>query len=180
MADVQIVCEDGAVFAHRLVLAAASPNFLKKLFLSIPETEDEQTVKLFMPEVRLDDLDRILRLIYKGETHLDTHAATSCIKLMSALGISLEKLLVETTVANVNGSKFPSSAATINSSCQPAPRPNQSSCVLSGPPAVAPEVTKIVLMNNQQIRGIRSNGILVQKQQQQSCQVQFKFSKVSG
>jgi len=60
--DVQLISEGGIVFAHSIVLAAAS-NFMKQLLLNNPDP----TIVIHLPGVEYEPLRLLLDVLYGGE-----------------------------------------------------------------------------------------------------------------
>ena len=104
LSDVEIVCSDGSLMSHRLVLAAASPNFLRKIFddldLDGGGSGGQTCCTLLCPDVTVSEMARVLCLVYRGEAVLEsTVDATkyhNCLKLITCLGIPIEDFVVGT------------------------------------------------------------------------------------
>ena len=101
----EIVCSDGALLSHRLVLAAASPAFLRGIFDDLDHFDASGTsggglCTLLFPDVTVSDMARVLCLVYRGEAVLEsTVDATkyhNCLKLITCLGIPIEDFVVGT------------------------------------------------------------------------------------
>ena len=90
--------------SHRLVLAAASPNFLRKIFddldLDGGGSGGQTCCTLLCPDVTVSEMARVLCLVYRGEAVLEsTVDATkyhNCLKLITCLGIPIEDFVVGT------------------------------------------------------------------------------------
>ena len=72
LADVTLVCVEGQVEAHRLVLAAASP-----LLRSLLARAAHPHPLLFLVGLRLADLRHLMDFIYQGEVELTQAALPS-------------------------------------------------------------------------------------------------------
>ncbi len=98
LSDVEIICSDGSLRSHRLVLAAASPNFLKNLFEDVDCASDMAT--LVCPDVTISEMARVLCLVYRGEAILESSVDAAkyhnCLKLITCLGIPIEDFVVGT------------------------------------------------------------------------------------
>ena len=108
----EIVCSGGSLMSHRLVLAAASPNFLRKIFDDLDHfatASDSPSSSgggsgglctLLCPDVTISEMARVLCLVYRGEAVLEsTVDATkyhNCLKLITCLGIPIEDFVVGT------------------------------------------------------------------------------------
>ena len=104
----EIVCSDGSLMSHRLVLAAASPNFLRKIFDDLDHFAASDSAggaggglcTLLCPDVTISEMARVLCLVYRGEAILEsTVDATkyhNCLKLITCLGIPIEDFVVGT------------------------------------------------------------------------------------
>lgn len=100
--DLTIVCEDGSLQAHRLVLAAASPQFLKPLLSEDFQRGDQQQSHLICPEIKTSEMAQVLALIYTGAFVLrarkEDQPATEyedCVDLVATLGIPIEEFVLE-------------------------------------------------------------------------------------
>ena len=111
LSDVEIVCSDGSLMSHRIVLAAASPNFLRQIFDDLDHfaaPSDSSSFgggasglcTLLCPDVTISEMARVLCLVYRGEAILEsTVDATkyhNCLKLITCLGIPIEDFVVGT------------------------------------------------------------------------------------
>lgn len=104
LSDVEIVCSDGSLMSHRLVLAAASPNFLRNIFDDLDHFAVSDSsgglCTLLCPDVTISEMARVLCLVYRGEAILEsTVDATkyhNCLKLITCLGIPIEDFVVGT------------------------------------------------------------------------------------
>jgi len=64
--DVSIVCKDGTLLAHRLILASLSPMMLKVLRDNFDELEE--TSCIIMPDISADQMKTYLHHVYQGQT----------------------------------------------------------------------------------------------------------------
>ena len=90
--DVRVRCKDhqpsDGLGAHRLILAAASPDFLKDLLLNA-NLEDE-LICLHLPDYQSWEMGPIMSLIYYGEVWINEAFALDCQKILQDLKIAVE------------------------------------------------------------------------------------------
>ena len=90
--DVRVRCKDhqpsDGLGAHRLILAAASPDFLKELLLNA-NVEDE-LICLHLPDYQSWEMGPIMSLIYYGEVWITEAFALDCQKILQDLKIAVE------------------------------------------------------------------------------------------
>jgi len=80
-------------FLFSLILATASPNFLRPLLRDSSYCEEEFSI-LIIPDISREDLTRILDIVYLGETSLGPNYS-HCLDLLAWLEIPLDKMVVE-------------------------------------------------------------------------------------
>ena len=56
VSNVKIVCKDGIMFSHKIIVASAS-NFIKNLILDIPFGDD---ISLFLPDFQKNTVEKFL------------------------------------------------------------------------------------------------------------------------
>ena len=66
LSDVTLVCDDGEVKAHRLVLSSCSP-FFKRL---LKRTKNHQHPLIFMRGLKTSHLTTVIDFIYHGEVNI--------------------------------------------------------------------------------------------------------------
>ncbi|TRY75643.1 hypothetical protein TCAL_12142 [Tigriopus californicus] len=100
--DLTIVCEDGTLPAHRLVLAAASPQFLRPLLSEDFQRGDQEQSHLICPEIKTGEMAQVLALIYTGAFVLrarkedqPANEYEDCVDLVATLGIPIEEFVLE-------------------------------------------------------------------------------------
>lgn len=93
-ADVKLVCPDGAIWSHRLVLAVVSP-VLKRLLLS---REDDDIVTLCLPQLSKTHLTLVLDYVYRGRMYIKASQLQHILGVIEALslecGVSVSKRVV--------------------------------------------------------------------------------------
>ena len=65
MCDVSLVCRDGRVPCHQVVLAALSP-LLRSLLRSLDTGDIEDRVTIVLPDLTVQEVDTFLANIYEG------------------------------------------------------------------------------------------------------------------
>ena len=93
--DVRVRCKDhqpsDGLGAHRLILAAASPDFLKLLLLdATSESEGDELICLHLPDYSSSEMGPIMSLIYYGEVWITESFALDCQKILQDLKIAVE------------------------------------------------------------------------------------------
>ena len=110
MTDLVIICKDGQVNAHQMILGMHS-KLLKQLFLSQHSFEfaiidwkqglaqltgrrsPEHLMTIFLPDFAKNDLKRFLSLVYKGEVIIENEVQSSTLKeLFKMLQVDSVKL----------------------------------------------------------------------------------------
>ncbi len=89
--DTVFHCIDGQVFAHRLILAAASP-----LLKEVMNQDLNEQVVIFVPEVPKGVIQAILDLLYKGRMNITPSNTYAIRSLVQVLKISAEDVSVIT------------------------------------------------------------------------------------
>ena len=93
--DVRIRCRDhnsaDGLGAHRLVLAAASPGFLRPLMAAAAEEDrnEEDLICLDLPDFTSAEVGPLLSLIYYGEVTVSRSLTPSCVAILKMLKFSL-------------------------------------------------------------------------------------------
>ena len=82
LVDCTIMCEDGGVRAHKVVLSACSPYF-QKIFIDNPGKHPIIVLK----DVLVWEMHSILDFMYKGETSVPEPSLTSLIKAAESLKV---------------------------------------------------------------------------------------------
>ena len=90
--DVRVRCKDhqpsDGLGAHRLILAAASPNYLKHLMLSVANEDD--LICLHLPDYTSGEIGPIMSLLYYGETWISESYAQIGQKILDELKIAVQ------------------------------------------------------------------------------------------
>ncbi|KAK2716584.1 zinc finger and BTB domain-containing protein 18-like [Artemia franciscana] len=81
--DVALFCEDGVLYAHRIVLASMSP--LLAALLADAQAND---VTVLLPEVTYEDMKLLLQFIYQGEVILPPRRTASLLEIAATLCIA--------------------------------------------------------------------------------------------
>ena len=91
--DVRVRCKDhqpsDGLGAHRLILAAASPNYLKEILLDINNTEDE-LLCLHLPDYTSAQVGPVMSLLYYGETWITESHAQVCQDILQDLKVAVQ------------------------------------------------------------------------------------------
>jgi len=85
MTDVTLMCEDGSIKAHRMVLSACSPYF-KTVFDKMPNNYHYYPI-VILKDVPINDLRAIIEFIYRGEVTVAQEQLESVIKNGESLQI---------------------------------------------------------------------------------------------
>jgi len=80
--DITLICDDGQIKAHRVVLSACSP-FFRKVFKKNPH----QHPLLYLHTMKISDISALLNFMYKGETNVNQDAINDFLKVAEALQI---------------------------------------------------------------------------------------------
>ena len=90
--DVRVRCKDhqpsDGLGAHRLILAAASPNYLKNLMLNAASEDD--LICLHLPDFTSNEIGPIMSLLYYGETWITESYAQIGQKVLDELKIAVQ------------------------------------------------------------------------------------------
>ena len=90
--DVRVRCKDhqpsDGLGAHRLILAAASPNYLKNLMLNAASEDD--LICLHLPDYTSNEIGPIMSLLYYGETWISESYAQIGQKILDELKIAVQ------------------------------------------------------------------------------------------
>lgn len=90
--DVRVRCKDhqpsDGLGAHKLVLAAASPTFLKEAILDVAAS-DEELLCLHLPDYTSLEIGPVMSLLYYGEIWLSNSYATVCQAILDDLQIAV-------------------------------------------------------------------------------------------
>lgn len=85
MTDVQLMCSDGTIKAHRMVLSACSPYF-KSVFDKMPNNYHYYPI-VILKDMPISDLRAIIEFIYRGEVTVAQEQLESVIKNGESLQI---------------------------------------------------------------------------------------------
>ena len=98
--DVRVRCKDhqpsDGLGAHRLILAAASPNYLKNLMLNAASEDD--LICLHLPDFTSNEIGPIMSLLYYGETWITESYAQIGQKVLDELKIAVQ---IESSNSNI-------------------------------------------------------------------------------
>ncbi|XP_065344183.1 transcription factor Ken-like [Cloeon dipterum] len=94
--DVMLVCKDGRLSAHRIVLASASP-MLRDLLLNFHSFVDDM-IMVHLPDVKKEEVSRLLQFLYTGEAHIMASDVAKLEELGNFLGIKSDLWTRLTTI----------------------------------------------------------------------------------
>lgn len=91
--DVRVRCKDhlpsDGLGAHKLILAAASPMFLKDILSALANAEDE-LLCIHLPDYTADEVGPVMSLLYYGEIWITESYAQVCQSILQDLKIAVE------------------------------------------------------------------------------------------
>lgn len=89
--DVRVRCKDhqpsDGLGAHRLILAAASPNYLKEMLLQV---DSDDLICLHLPDYTSIEVGPVMSLLYYGETWINESHAQVCQDILQDLKIAVQ------------------------------------------------------------------------------------------
>jgi len=101
--DVTILCDDGKLVAHRIVLAAVSPFLCHVLDAA---TGDTPATTIIMPDVRKEIVQQLLEFLYTGIMKLSPSATWELQQLVLLLQIDPQNVGVDTIRGGLDPDKY--------------------------------------------------------------------------
>ncbi|CAG2102713.1 unnamed protein product [Medioppia subpectinata] len=101
LTDTRLVCCDGSVLAHRLVLSAVSP--LLRSLLTSESSLSSSTASVLFPDDRREDIESIVDCVYFGHKSVDTTRVQPLIRLAAKYGIDLRTSVSAVMASGLRG-----------------------------------------------------------------------------
>lgn len=110
--DVVILCDDGKLVAHKIVLAAVSP-FLRHVLDTDSSSVSSGQTTIVMPDVRKDIVQQLLDFLYTGVMKLSPSATWELQQLVLLLQIDPQNVGVDAICSDSTGKIEPTSPGSV-------------------------------------------------------------------